>query len=295
MTTWPGADVVRGRFPDRYRISEAEPDGRHHVEDNGSTRRWALGTMELLVARQFDGMKTYSDIARAVREQSGHRIGPEKLVAFEVRLVKLGLLEYDGQVEANKSKPGVLFLWLRRFAVIEIFSIDPKCMLDAFDRYVRWLRSGPAVMAMLAFTVTILTVVATRMAELAHEVPTAIRGLGLGYLCAVCVGCAFLHEGGHAIACRNYRVVVESIGIGVCSLMPFAWTRPGSGRLESIAAAGPSCNDLGGRIWESRLRGVRRRGLAASTRRRATQVGGTLRHSLWNTGLRPHAVADLRW
>lgn len=102
-------------------------------------------------------------------------------------------------------------------------------MLDAFDRYVRWLRSGPAVMAMLAFTVTILTVVATRMAELAHEVPTAIRGLGLGYLCAVCVGCAFLHEGGHAIACRNYRVVVESIGIGVCSLMPFAWTRPGQG------------------------------------------------------------------
>lgn len=226
MSAGSGEEIVRGRFPDRYRIGEAAPDGRRQVYDPSSARRWALGEVELFAARQFDGRRTYGDISRAVREHDGRSVAAEKLAGLEARLLALGLLEAAGRARAGGAwkwfRPG----WVRRLATVELISIDPGGALDAVERRLRWLRSGATVPAMMAFTAVVLGIVASRAWEFSREVPSAIAGAGLGYLVVASTCCAVLHEGGHALACRRYGVPVESVSIGFHWLMPFVWTRP---------------------------------------------------------------------
>jgi putative peptide zinc metalloprotease protein len=221
-----GEGITKGRFPARYRVVGVGPDGRCRVYDPLSTRRWALGAVELSVARQFDGMRSYDEIRAAVRGDSGRNVATERLAELEARLLALGLLEPAEYDYTSRGWTWFRVRWLRRLAETQLFSVDPQGVLHLVERRLRWLRSYVTVVVTVVFVILVLGIVTTRARQLWSEVPSAITGAGLVYLIVASVACAALHEGGHALACHRYGVPVESIGIGLHWLMPFAWTQP---------------------------------------------------------------------
>lgn len=251
-TATPVGAAVRGRFPPRMRVEAAGP-GRHTLTDPRTRAQWALGAAELAVARRFDGRTTYTAIAEDLHRVGGRRISPDKLRAFEARLLGLGVLE-----DATRPR---LAQRLARLERVDFGAVDPTPALDAVLRRAPWLVRGPAVAAMVAGVAAALAGLLARLPEFAAAVPSALRGWGLLWMVVVITASSVFHEGGHALACRAFGVPVREVGIGLRSLVVFAWTEPDQRRWAALGrgprlvtvAAGPLGSlvfgSLGAALW----------------------------------------------
>jgi putative peptide zinc metalloprotease protein len=214
-------DVVRGRFPAHYVVSAAAAPDRFEIYDPVSRIRWALGSVELAVARQFDGVRTYHSISMTLHRSGLQRISPVGLRAFENRLIALGILEDDRR---RISRARVWSHRLLAFERIDFGSFNPDRVLDAVLRRASWLHHRSWVLLLSAVSVGLVTALGTRLGEFIHAVPVALSGWGLLGLYGACAVSSIPHEGGHALSCRAYGVAVREVGIGLRSLLVFAWT-----------------------------------------------------------------------
>lgn len=215
--------VVRGRFPTRYEVSAAATPDRFEIYDRASHTRWALGRVELAVARQFDGTRTYRSISMALRQSGPRRISSAGLRAFESRLIALGILESDQRGIPRARR------WVRRLLAlerIEFWSFDPSHVLDIVQRRAPWLHRRCWVLLLSAVSVGLVAALGTRLGEFVHAVPAALYGWGLLGFYGMWAVSSVPHEGGHALSCRAYGVAVRKVGIGLRSLLVFAWTEP---------------------------------------------------------------------
>lgn len=217
---------ARGRFPARFRVDGAGPDGRHRIVDPQSGQRWAIGATELAVLRQFDGVSTYGEILHVLQERARKPFPLEKLRTFEAKLLANGLLESGEPGRVRDPFTGFHFGWLHRLIVIKLLAGNPQRALDAILLAAPWLTSRACIAAALLFTVAVLGAVCTRLPVLWGELPAALASWGVVWLYAVAVSSALFHEGGHALACRRYGVTVREMGVAIYFLLPFAWTRP---------------------------------------------------------------------
>lgn len=244
------AEPVRGVFPEHHRIEGTRDDGRVVVVDARSSRRWALGRVELRVARAFDGVSSYADV---VRRAGVVGASVDAVRALEGRLLAVGIL--TDRAAPAKGRP-----WLSWIRAVDLAADAPEPVLHRL----RWLvRVGTNRWTVLAAVGCVLAAGAlVDWRRFATEVPSAISGWGLlGLLLAFTVSAVF-HESGHAFACTRFGVGIEEIGIGLRWLVPFAWTRPDQDAWESLpvgsrvltVAAGPLgslvCGALGAAIWQ---------------------------------------------
>ncbi|MGQ0838580.1 hypothetical protein [Actinokineospora sp.] len=231
-------ETVRGRFPARLVVEPT--DGRFAVTDPRTRSRWVLGKAELDVARRFDGTGTYARLADALR-RDGLPIGPPaKLRAFEQKLLGLGILEST----APRRRLARAAMAATR---LDFAAADPTRALDRVLHAVPWLVRRPGVLAITAVTTAVLMLLTTRFDEFVAAVPAGLRGWNLLWLYLVTAASTVFHEGGHALACRAYGVAVREVGVGLRSLVVFAWTEPDQSRWAALplgprlvtVAAGP--------------------------------------------------------
>ncbi|MBI0293380.1 M50 family metallopeptidase [Streptomyces sp. PRKS01-29] len=220
-----GDEEVRGVFPARFHVGEPDGDGRTEVRAADSTRRWVLGRRELRVARQFDGIRSYADIARSTAAGGRPAVSVDALRRFEARLLRLGVLENAGAQPGGRARRR-LRAWFRACVTVEFVGGDPTRLLDRLDPPLRRLTGrGPVLCAAVA-VLSALAALGPRADVIAGELRAALEGAGLlGFLAAFVVSAVF-HEGGHVLACHRYRVPVERVSLGLRWLIPFAWTRP---------------------------------------------------------------------
>lgn len=217
-------DVVRGRFPTHYVVRKAAVAGRFEVHDRVARTSWALGSVELAVARRFDGAQTYRVISMSLQQSGLRPISPASLRAFESRLIALGILEDDRR--ATRRRAQVWVRYLLALDRLDFGSFDPSHVLDIVHRRVYWLQRRPWVLLLSAVSAGIVASLGTRFGEFVHTVPLALQGWGLLGLYGVCAVSTIFHEGGHALSCQAYGVAVREVGIGLRSLLVSAWTEP---------------------------------------------------------------------
>ncbi|WP_018684878.1 hypothetical protein [Actinokineospora enzanensis] len=229
-------DTVRARFPHRLVVVPADR-GRSRVTDPRTRAGWVLGRAELALARRFDGVRTYAAVAEGLPGAT-----PEKVRAFETRLLALGVLEPPPSPVRRIARAVVA---LDR---VDIGTADPTRALDVVLRRTPWLVRRSFVRTTTVLSLGVLTgLLITRGGEFVAAVPDAVRGWGLPCLLVVVLLSTVFHEGGHALACRHYEVAVREVGLGLRSLFPFAWTEPDQQRWAALppgprlvtVAAGP--------------------------------------------------------
>lgn len=229
VVTSPGdQDVVRGRFPATVLVSPLEA-GRFTVHRPDTRARWSLGGAELRVARMFDGERTYAAIGAELRRSDRRAASVASLRSFEERLIALGLLD------AGPRPTPAARMWRRVVSLdrIDLGSYDPTPLLDAVSRRApRAVLFGAAVCT--AAGLGALGLLLTRLGPFLHGVPGTLRGWGLPGLYAVCAFSSVFHEGGHAVACRAYGVPVRQVGLGLRTLVVFAWTTPDERRWDGL-------------------------------------------------------------
>lgn len=237
-------------FPDHHRIVGTRQDGRVVVVDARSSRRWALGQVELRVARAFDGASSYADV---IRRAGVAGASADAVRALEGRLLAVGIL-------ADRAAPARGRRWLSRVRALDLAAGGPDPVLNRMTWLIRACTNRWTVIVAICSVLAAGALVDWR--RFATEVPSAISGWGLLGLLMAFVVSAVLHEGGHAFACKRFGIGIEEIGIGLRWLVPFAWTRPDQDAWESLplgrrvltVTAGPLgslvCGALGAVTWQ---------------------------------------------
>src|ERR1044071_7458281 len=88
-------ESCKGVFPSDYHVEQAvdtQSAIRFLIFCAETNLTWRVGATELTVAKLFDGLRTYDEIATVLRTDHKVNISTEKLKAFEERLIKFRLL-----------------------------------------------------------------------------------------------------------------------------------------------------------------------------------------------------------
>lgn len=229
--------VARGRFPVRFEHAEITDPARGRrieITDPTGDGHWLLGPAEFEVARVFDGQSSFAVLSARLAAR-GIRADAVKLAQFETRLLSLGLLEIDGRGHrARDPFTGFDFALLHHLVIQRLGVIRPEPVLDRLLAWPRALRMGLlglSALAALAAPVLLVTMGSTFL----DQVSATLTGWMLPLLYLVTLASGFLHEGGHALACRALGVKVRETGFAIYFLMPFAWTRPDRRDWEALA------------------------------------------------------------
>ena len=287
-------DVVRGRFPTHYVISEAASAGRFKVYDRVSGTCWALGSTELTVARQFDGVQTYRSISTELRG----RISPAGLRAFESQLIHVGILDDNDSRIQQRARS-----WARYFAVfnrLDFGSFDPSRILDVVDRRASWLYRRTWVLLLSAVSMGIVALLGTRLSEFVSTVPITLQGWGLPVAGGGALGLLGGGGCGGFMPVGRPRAGVQSVPsrrtrsrhrATISDRVCLDGAGPGGVEQAEPAAAIGDCHRRAFR--QSRVRSDRRSTMAVAHTRGAADGGrsyGLGRHSLCHS----HTVADLQ-
>jgi len=207
-------------------------DDRHYtVYDPVSDLSYRLGANELSVARLFNGKRGVVDIGVHLASAHGRHASADKLAAFEKRLLSLRLLTAPGQAELPRLRDpatGISYGPLKAMLMLPLLRMQPEALLDRIYETCGWLCSRAFVLAGLGAILAALSVVLLRFGQFSADV-AAVYGTGVGWLLwhyPVVVASIAVHELGHALSCRRYRVRVTDFGIAIYLLMATGWARP---------------------------------------------------------------------
>ncbi len=215
-------------------------DSHYTIYDPVNDLSYFFGANELMVARLFDGQRSLTDIMTYLESQHQRRMPLEKLAAFEKRLHQLVILSVPGAVpDARVRDPaaGISYGPLKSLLVIPLLRMQPAALLDYVYGRFGWLCSRVFVLSGLLAILAAIAVVVLRYGEFSSDV-VAVYGNGIGWLAwhyPVVVASIAVHEMGHALACRLYRVRVTDFGIAIYLLMATGWARPLQGDWKALA------------------------------------------------------------
>jgi putative peptide zinc metalloprotease protein len=214
-----------------YSPQEGGEDRRHVVRDPVNDLSYLLGANELLLARLFDGRRSLSDIVSQLNQNHGRQLSIDKLNKFVARLVGMDLLAQPG---ATARKPvrdastGISYGPFKELLTIPILRIQPMKQLDFLYAHFGWLCSPAFVWVGLVAILVALGALGWQIDSFVHDVKT-VYGQGISWLLwhyPVVIASIAVHELGHALSCRFYRVRTTDLGIGVYLLLAKGWARP---------------------------------------------------------------------
>ncbi|MBP0607663.1 MULTISPECIES: M50 family metallopeptidase [Burkholderia] len=219
-------------FRSDLRVYAPQPDDadrRYTVYDPVTDLSYYLGANELCVARLFNGARSAADVC-AILAGDGRRLPVGKLVAFEQRLHRLGLLVRASESGVNRRDPaaGIDYGPLKRALSIQVMRFAPERLLDAVFARAQWLCSRGFV------AIGCIAIAVTGMLPIRHASRFAVNVVDVYshdwhwvfWHYPVVVASIAVHELGHALACRLYRVRVTDFGIAVYLLLATGWARP---------------------------------------------------------------------
>lgn len=215
-------------------------DSHYTIYDPVSDLSYFLGPNELMVARLFNGQRTLTDISAYLESQHQGRVGVEKLATFEKRLRYLGMLSVPGDAPRPRLRDpatGISYGPLKAMLMIPLVRMQPAALLDYLYEKFRWLCSSAFVVSGLCAILAAVALIAMRYHEFSSDV-AAIYGNGISWLLwhyPVVVASIAVHELGHALACRLYKVRVTDFGIAIYLLMATGWARPLQGDWMALA------------------------------------------------------------
>ncbi|QCP55103.1 M50 family metallopeptidase [Trinickia violacea] len=206
-----------------------DPDRRYTIYDPASDLSYYLGASELSIARRFDGTRSAAEISASLRSQR-IAISDEKVAEFERRLFQLGLLAVPGVRATRVRDPatGISYGPLKAALSIPLVRFAPERLLDAVFARVPWLCSSVFVYSGLIVIILALVCVVSHFGAFENDVAGvyAHSWHWLLWHYPVVVASIAVHELGHALACRAYRVRITDFGIAVYLLLASGWARP---------------------------------------------------------------------
>lgn len=211
----PVSDAIRPRF---------------RVYDTQNDIAYELGNLELALAQMFNGKRTLLEIQSQAMADLQIKVSLPKLAEFQSRLLRMGLLSHTLGQGGLKRDPatGISYGPLKRFLLVNLIKVDPQKGLDFLYRFAPWLCS-------FAFNALLLGMTAVAFVALYMDWGLFSQDVAAVYLNSwswlwwhypVILSSIVIHELGHALACRHFRVRVTDLGIGVYALLATGWVRP---------------------------------------------------------------------
>jgi putative peptide zinc metalloprotease protein len=227
------------------------------VKDGRTQAYYRFRPVEMRVMRMFDGRRSASAIAEALTAEGVH-LSPATVDRFARKLTRLGLLEATllerttQQLERLRNERRRKGSFVRGELLRMRFSFgDPTPLLGVVYPWVRWCFSRGFVVASLALFAAYVAIVGTGSSayvdalaawfSLGALTPWTIALLVLSF-CAL----TFVHEMGHAVACRHFGGEVREMGFMFLLFIPAfyanvtdAWSFPGRRERLWVTFAGP--------------------------------------------------------
>jgi putative peptide zinc metalloprotease protein len=189
-----------------------------------------LGRIEFALAQLFNGQRTFADISQCAKVQLRVNVSEDKLKTFQHKLVDLGILVVEGQQAGLTRDPatGITYGPLKRYFLINLIQMNPQSLLDGIYKRGAWLCSKSFFVVMMAlicwaffdlfnqwarFQQDLISVYTDSLSWLIWHYPVILTSIAI-------------HELGHALSCRHYKVQVNDFGIGVYLLLATGWVRP---------------------------------------------------------------------
>lgn len=245
----PARAPCRGRFPSHYEVERMPGDGaaRFVVTDAETNASWGVGAAELAVAKLFDASRTYEEIAATLRAVRRVSISAEQLMAFERRLLKLGILR-AGTDDARPLDPlsRVNFGPLHSLLVIPLLRLNLEPTLARLASRHPWIVSRLVSWAAVAISAAGVAVILHDPRGFGESLAGTVAGWWWVWLYLIVSASGVFHEGGHLLCCKAFKVRTHEVGFMIYFLLPFAWTTPNQGDWGRLSTRGRVYTTLAG-------------------------------------------------
>lgn len=218
----------------------AAGETKYRVYDPKNDIAYELGQNEFLLVRLFDGARNVEDIQHQVRVTLRGNLSERRILAFGEKMLRLGLLARDGEQGGLHRDPatGITYGPLKRFLLVNLIKMDPQPLLDWLYPRFTWLCSPLIIGLMLMCTTSCFVFLLSHWTlfyrDMLHTYTSGWSWLAWHY--PVVLSSIAIHELGHALSCRHYRVRVTDFGIGVYLLLATGWVRPEQRRWSDLSA-----------------------------------------------------------
>ncbi|MCV4341498.1 M50 family metallopeptidase [Pseudomonas capsici] len=204
--------------------------GRYQLYDPGNDIGFELGKSEYALARLFDGVSSHEQIALQAETQYRIKVSAMKLAQFESRLLGLNILSRTDGSQGKLRDPatGITYGPLKKYLLINLLKMNPQRGLDYCYPAVRWMCSVSFCVLMLSACLISYLYLGMHFESFQKDVLSVyVHGnQWLLWHFPVILTSIALHEFGHALACRHYKVQVSDFGIGIYLLLATGWVRP---------------------------------------------------------------------
>ena len=196
---------------------------------------WRVGATELTVAKLFDGLRTYDEIAATLRTDHKVNISTEKLKAFEERLLKLRLLRARTD-ERPLVHPLSSFNFglLQPLLVIPLLRLRPEPMLTRLVHHFPLLVSSFMLWIAIGLSLIGAGIVLSDYQRFSISIVNTLSGWWWAWLYLIISLSGIFHEGGHALCSKAFKVRIHEVGFMIYFLIPFAWTTPNQRDLAQL-------------------------------------------------------------
>lgn len=220
-------------FRDDIVVTELQgEDGRvrYKLYDPGNDIGFELGKSEYALARLFDGLSSHEQIAHKAETQYRIKVGTAKLAQFESKLLGLNILSSaeGGPGKLRDPATGITYGPLKKYLLINLLKMNPQRGLDYCYPAVRWMCSVSFCVLMLAACLASYLYLGAHFGSFWRDVLSVYvhSNQWLVWHFPVILTSIALHEFGHALSCRHYKVQVSDFGIGIYLLLATGWVRP---------------------------------------------------------------------
>ena len=231
-------ESCKGVFPSDYHVEQAvdtQSPRRFIIFCAETNLTWRVGATELTVAKLFDGLRTYDEIATVLRTDHKVNISTEKLKAFEERLIKLRLLRTRAD-ERPLVHPlsSFNFGWLQPLLVIPLLRFRPEPMLTRLVHHCPLLVSNFMWWIAVGLSLIGAGIVLSDYQRFLTSIVSTLSGWWWAWLYLIISLSGIFHEGGHALCSKAFKVRIHEVGFMIYFLMPFAWTTPNQRDLAQL-------------------------------------------------------------
>ena len=242
-----GVAVVEVRVRGATHFVVREPDGGRYLR---------MGIVEGRVLRLFDGLRSPVEVARRLAEEGLH-VSAATVEAFARACARRGLLDRTTaessvlQLERLRAERGRRRSLFRGELMRMRWSMgDPDALLDRTMPLVRWCFTPAFVVGSLALMLVAALLVGAGRARFEADLAALLGPAGFGVgavalLWVVLLGITFVHEMGHAYACKHFGGAVREMGFMLMYLQPSfycnvndAWSFPSRAARLWVTAAG---------------------------------------------------------